>query len=450
MADGQSRESAHVSATYLLSPDQGVPGALRLAHGHSLLDGPIIHHDRLAVRGLAMEPAASDTSCERAVRAADRSRIADIDVQILELEHTISSLKEEKDSLRDRLATYTYPVLTLPNEIVPEIFVQFLPDFPRYSPPIGALSPYLLCHICRKWRDIALATPALWSVISLSFRKAGRVPQKLRYLQTSIERSGSCRLSLKLGTSLDQEYLAELNHAVINHFHRVEYLDLSSWSGFEFPTDTELSLPCLRGLKLGYSIEELITPFVAPLLQRVVLRTLDALPSSIFPWFQLTVITILWVKLNDYSYLMNQLVNVVHCRLGIYPTGNLSFGDITLAHLETFILENLSRHLAPPGIIATLTLPALRRFQITETFFAAQDETVDSITTLVTRSGCNLRELSITNVQTAHVTAYHDAFPSTLLASSLEITEPFLIDRWEHYTESSDLDDESEGTDSED
>ncbi|KAJ7353260.1 hypothetical protein DFH08DRAFT_856356, partial [Mycena albidolilacea] len=394
-----------------------------------------------------MEPAAFGTSCERAARAADRSRIADIDAQILELERTLSSLKEEKDSLRARLAIYTYPVLTLPNEIVSEIFVQVLPDFPRYPPPIGPLSPYLLCQICRKWRDIVFSTPALWSVISLSFRKAGRVPQKLRYLQTSIERSGSCRLSLKLGTCLNNSRLVELRRMIIAHFHRVEYLDLSSWPGFKFPTDTELSLPRLRGLNLGYSVEELITPFVAPLLQRVVLRTL---PSSIFPWFQLTVITVRWVKLNDYSYLMHQLVNVVHCRLSIYPTGNLSFGDITLGHLETFILENLSSHLALPGIIATLTLPALRRFQIAETFFAAQDDTVDSITALVTRSGCNLRELSITNVQTAHVTAYHDAFPSTLLASSLEITEPFLIDRWEDDAESSDSDDKSEGTDSED
>ncbi|KAJ7702953.1 hypothetical protein B0H14DRAFT_3173314 [Mycena olivaceomarginata] len=78
----------------------------------------------------AMEPAAPDSSRERAARAADRSRIADIDAQILKLERTISSLKEEKDSLRGQLATYTYPVLTLPNEIVSEIFVQFLPDFP--------------------------------------------------------------------------------------------------------------------------------------------------------------------------------------------------------------------------------------------------------------------------------------------------------------------------------
>ncbi|KAJ7353225.1 hypothetical protein DFH08DRAFT_856251 [Mycena albidolilacea] len=397
-----------------------------------------------------MAPPALDTSHERAARAADRSRIAHIEAQISELERTISSLKEEKYSLRARLAIYTYPVLTLPNEIVSEIFVHFLPAFPQFPPPIGLLSPYLLCQICRKWRDIAFSTPALWSVISLTFCKAGRVPQKLRYLQISIERSGSCRLSLKLGTRLNKSQLVELRRMIIDHFHRVEYLDLSSWPGFEFSTDTEFSLPRLRGLKLGYSIEELTTPFVAPLLQHVVLRTLYALPSSIFPWFQLTVITVLWIKLNDYSYLMNQLVNVVHCHLSIYPTGNLSFGDIMLAHLETFIVENLSSYLAPSGIIATLTLPALRRFQIAETFFAAQDDTVDSITALVTRSGCNLRELSITDVQTAHATAYHDAFPSTLLASSLEITEPFLIDRWEDDAESSDSDDESETTDSED
>ncbi|KAJ7701038.1 hypothetical protein B0H14DRAFT_2305838, partial [Mycena olivaceomarginata] len=85
-----------------------------------------------------------------------------IDAQISELECTISSLKEEKDSLRARLAIYIYPVLTLPNEIVSEIFVHFLPAFPQFPPPIGLLSPYLLCQICRKWRDIVFSTSALW------------------------------------------------------------------------------------------------------------------------------------------------------------------------------------------------------------------------------------------------------------------------------------------------
>ncbi|KAJ7353279.1 hypothetical protein DFH08DRAFT_1077499 [Mycena albidolilacea] len=415
--------------------------------GLTALSGRALTGDGTSIRYLTRK------SC-----ASSRSRIADIEAQISELERTLSSLKEEKDSIRDRLATYAYPVLTLPGEIVSEIFVHFLPDFPRYPPPIGLLSPYLLCQICREWRDIALATPALWSVISLSFREDGRFPQKLRYLQTSIERSGSCRLSLKLGTmgtSLAHKSLAVLNHVVINHFHRVEYLDLSSWSGYEFPTYTELSLPCLRGLKFGDLPEEPATPLVAPVLHQVVLHYFGGIGNSFFPWSQLTAITVAeLIELGEYGYLMNELINIVHCRLSIYPAGHLSLGDITLAHLETCILENPSRYPAPSGIIATLTLPALRRFQIAETLFADKDDPVDSITALVTRSGCNLRELSITDANTAHITAYyHDAFPSTSLTfSPLDITEPFLM-RWQdgpEDTESSDSDDESEGTDSED
>jgi hypothetical protein len=110
-------------------------------------------------------------------------------------------------------------------------------------------------------------------------------------------------------------------------------------------------------------------------------------------------------------------------------------GDITLAHLETFILENYFGNQAPSGIITTLTLPALRRFQIAETLFVRQDDPVDSIAALVTRSGCNLRELSITDAWIDHTAAYHNAFPSTSLTfSSLDVTEPFLM-RWQDILE---------------
>jgi hypothetical protein len=156
----------------------------------------------------------------------------------------------------------------------------------------------------------------------LSFNKVGRVLQELRYLQTSIERSGSCRLSLKLGTRLNNSQLAELRRMVIDHFHRVEYLDLSSWPSFEFPTDTELTLPCLRGLKFGVSFEAPVPRLMAPVLRQVVLEDFTSLDSPFFPWSQLTTISVEWILLNDYSDLMNELVNIVHCRLCIYPTRN--------------------------------------------------------------------------------------------------------------------------------
>ncbi|KAJ7858623.1 hypothetical protein B0H14DRAFT_650530 [Mycena olivaceomarginata] len=377
-----------------------------------------------------MTQSAADAASERAARAADRAHLANVEAQILELERSLSSLKEEKETLRDRLATYTYPVLTLPNEIVSQIFVHFLPAFPRYPPSIGLLSPYLLCQICRKWRHIALATPALWSIISLSFNKVERLSQKLRYLRTSIERSGSCRLSLKLATRLDNSCLTELVHMVIDHFRRVEYLDLSHWLAFEFPTDAELSLPFLRGLKLGDYFEAPATPLVAPVLQQVVLQYFGGLDSSFFPLSQLTTITVEWIRLDGYSCLMNQLVNVVYCQLNLYATGKLSLEDVTLLHLETFILDvYLGDHPAPSGIIASLTLPALRRLQITETLFTGEDDPVYSLVSLVTRSGCNLRELSLSDsdAKTVHE-KYRDAFPSTSITSRfLDITEPFLM-----------------------
>ncbi|KAJ7353205.1 hypothetical protein DFH08DRAFT_774177 [Mycena albidolilacea] len=400
-----------------------------------------------------MTQSAADAASGRAVRAADRAHLANVETQILELERSLSSLKEEKEAIRDRLAIYTYPVLTLPNEIVSQIFVHFLPAFPHYPPPIGLLSPYLLCQICQKWRDIALATPALWSVISLSFHKAGRVPQKLHYLQTSIERSGSCRLSLKLATRLDDSYLAELVHMVIDHFRRVEYLDLSHWPAFGFPTDAELSLPFLRGLKLGDYFNAPVTRIMAPVLQQVVLQDFGGLDNSFFPWSQLTAITVEWIRLDGYSYLINQLVNVVYCNLGLCATDQLSLQDVTLSHLETFILRIfLGNHLPPgSGIMATLTLPALRRLQITETLLAGEDDPVNSIASLVTRSGCNLRELSIPDASTAHE-RYRDTFPSTSITSEAldsDIIVPFLMEWEDEDEESSDSDDEFDA-DSED
>jgi hypothetical protein len=109
---------------------------------------------------------------------------------------------------------------------------------------------------------------------------------------------------------------------VIDHFHCMEYLDLSSWPGFEFPTDAELSLPCLRYLKLG-SFGALATPLMAPVLHQVVLNYFGGIRGSFFPWSQLTVITVEYIQLGEYGYLMNQLVNVVHCRLRINAVGNL-------------------------------------------------------------------------------------------------------------------------------
>jgi hypothetical protein len=92
--------------------------------------------------------------------AADRARITDIEAQILDLEHSlaIAELRLEKTTVQERLDSYKCPVLRLPNEIVSEIFTHFLPVYLLCPPVTGLLSPIVLTHICRKWREIALTT----------------------------------------------------------------------------------------------------------------------------------------------------------------------------------------------------------------------------------------------------------------------------------------------------
>lgn len=63
--------------------------------------------------------------------------------------------------------TSSYPVLTLPDDIVSEIFHHFLPVYPLRPPPYGTDCPTNLTSICRLWRDIALLTPSLWRAIQI-------------------------------------------------------------------------------------------------------------------------------------------------------------------------------------------------------------------------------------------------------------------------------------------
>ncbi|KAJ7154283.1 hypothetical protein C8R46DRAFT_448588 [Mycena filopes] len=57
---------------------------------------------------------------------------------------------------------------TLPPEILGEIFMHCLEGLGEIVPnPKNA--PLLLCNICRRWREVALSTPRLWSSLAVDF-----------------------------------------------------------------------------------------------------------------------------------------------------------------------------------------------------------------------------------------------------------------------------------------
>ncbi|KAK7033404.1 hypothetical protein R3P38DRAFT_3186940 [Favolaschia claudopus] len=131
---------------------------------------------------------------DRALLIENDAQILEIEAQISEPHSAISALHAEKQPAQQRLDSYKYPVLTLPNEIVGEIFLDFLPPYPEPPPLLGEDSPTILTHICRQWREIALTTPALWRSIDL---RDVSVEAATSLACSWLERSGCLPLSLR-------------------------------------------------------------------------------------------------------------------------------------------------------------------------------------------------------------------------------------------------------------
>ncbi|KII83961.1 hypothetical protein PLICRDRAFT_179990 [Plicaturopsis crispa FD-325 SS-3] len=97
-------------------------------------------------------------------RNADFARIVE------EMERLRDSTRAEKAALEAaarELEESKYPINWLPPELLAEMFLFYCADdddaaevVPYYRPPVT------ISHVCRKWRELSLATSALWSRIS--------------------------------------------------------------------------------------------------------------------------------------------------------------------------------------------------------------------------------------------------------------------------------------------
>ncbi|KAJ7804863.1 hypothetical protein B0H14DRAFT_2260294, partial [Mycena olivaceomarginata] len=204
--------------------------------------------------------------------------------------------------------------LTLPPEIVMEIFVAFLPAYPDCPPTFGLHSPLLLCQICRHWRAIAIATPELWRAIQISVsRESGKAAAQLELLKTWLLRSGSCPLSINLSF---QTYDEEILRTAVLHSERWEYADLLLFS--RHLSLIQVAMPLLRHLTLGLNLNlipsEPITLFDrAPRLKQVVL-TMGFLKSAItLPWGQFTCLDAHFLYFGDCEEILRDATNLVHC-----------------------------------------------------------------------------------------------------------------------------------------
>ncbi|KAJ7659253.1 hypothetical protein DFH06DRAFT_1406377 [Mycena polygramma] len=298
-------------------------------------------------------------------RATDRARIVDIEAEIQKLKRSIREFRSEQAIIQARLESYRYPVLTLPNELVSEIFLHFLPIYPSCPPLTGGLSPNNLLQICRKWREIALATAALWRAVLLSFMHDEK--KQAPAVQAWLSRSGCYPLSIEAHQEMDIE--GELLDTIAAHCVRWEHVKLQLTLS-DLPVDS--SLPMLRQLELQIPFKS-SHPVLGALPELPLLReaTLWDFPysSDLLPWSQLTSLILIARPPEDCTPILQQAVNLVHCELIIDDERGLPQPDIHLPRLETLIFGlYLADDEAAPNYLDSFVVPALRRLQLSEKF----------------------------------------------------------------------------------
>ncbi|KAJ7166562.1 hypothetical protein C8R43DRAFT_918000 [Mycena crocata] len=345
---------------------------------------------------------------DQSARAADRARVAALAAQIQDLQRSIRPLKNEQDLAQKRLDSYAYPVLTLPTEIVSEIFLHSIPAYPLASPLSGLLSPTVLTQICRRWREIAHATPALWRAIALSVAESSSDEQDNNLLQPWMARSRSYPISFSMNDAwANDDDSAQCMATLSSHRGRWEYLELSEIPESALPFLCG-PMPSLRHLDVSYQgFHHAITLGDAPLLRSVKITVYFDI--IILPWRQLTSLVLVSVFPHECTEILQQTRFLVHCELSLAYLDDEDHADTELPFLQSLILVKQADLNTP--YLHSLTVPALRTLQIPDSDLG--DDPIAGLTFFISKSQCALRELRITGTKSvASATAYGTAFPT--------------------------------------
>ncbi|KAK7028368.1 F-box domain-containing protein [Favolaschia claudopus] len=127
------------------------------------------------------------------------ARIATLDNEIKLQRELLKKLKSEKSCVQYELNMIQDPISRLPLELSSQIFLHAVGGFAKPGP---LHAPVLILRVCNSWRDIALATPELWSAVHIAFPCA---EGKKKAVKTWLDRARPRPLSVILDGVFDHD-----------------------------------------------------------------------------------------------------------------------------------------------------------------------------------------------------------------------------------------------------
>ncbi|KAK7014350.1 F-box domain-containing protein [Favolaschia claudopus] len=354
-------------------------------------------------------PLSQSMESDRAFVAETEAQILELATQISALERSVSLLRKTQQAAKTRLDSYTYPVLTLPLEIISEIFLHYLPPYPTPPPLTGSLSPIRLTHICRQWREMVIATPVFWRAIDLSDRPI-RLKDVASLAALWLGRTGGCSLSID---AIDWK---PITSALIPHRSRWEHMRLHRLQDWPRIFEESFPTPLLQTLLLlPTSPTSLPIPREIPLalIDVPCLRTVElSMPGGPYPslpWQQLTSLNFRSIFLPDCVHILRQTPSLItlRCYIRYKHEDSPPPSGIALLQLNSlyFSCDFVHRH---ESYLNLFIVPALRVLDVSEAVLSTTP--IPALQTFITTSSCTLKKLRISEAEGSRKT-YEQAFP---------------------------------------
>ncbi|KAJ7635298.1 hypothetical protein FB45DRAFT_1026184 [Roridomyces roridus] len=306
--------------------------------------------------------------------------------RLAELNFLIAGLTAERDALQAQSDAIVYPILSLPPETTVEIFEHCVVRRTSSSP---SAAPLLLTQVCRRWRQIALATPRLWKSVT---------PEEL--IKMWLSRSGNLPLD-----------------------HMPPAFALLGGDAFTIPLSSitrlnfgDALLPLLRKISVenyhleGGNVLQSIVIRNAPTLQEAHIVSIPGRTLHL-PWHQLKSLTLRSIR--------QRCSELQH--LNVDTTGTIAVpSTVNLPRLES--LEMISED----GLLLDhLTLPQLRRLALAENCHSLEPY-VHAVGAFIYRSKSPLHDIELP----IRSSAPDDTFRAFLLPFSDSVSRLTLT--WRH------------------
>ncbi|KAL1745701.1 hypothetical protein HDZ31DRAFT_81783 [Schizophyllum fasciatum] len=301
------------------------------------------------------------------------------------------------------------PLHRLPNEILTLIFrfcVASQSGMPNQFFHDTSKAPWVITHICHRWRAAAHRTPSLWTTIRLSVDALEEPmrsrPEVTELLSSYLERSHPLPISITIMS--EDGFPAHILGPIVATCERWHDLFI-----FIHPDDLPRiavirgRLPALQALqiiptRLGQTNAPPTMFEVAPRLDTLTLGGHALELGFALPWSQIRSFEANYIDPAHVLRALPRMPELIDLKLGREPPehapGAIEGLMITPTHVRTLTLNVVEGQRSPghPGdLLEHLTLPALTDLEVE----CDVEESIESIRRLVERSDCRIEALTL-------------------------------------------------------